>query len=380
MSSLIPGLEAYMEEDGMDVDISIQNGVEPTEEVAQDQAEVTEDAAEVAEVAAESEGEEAQVEMIFKNFDAIRNDLDYISKFGVDRTYLALRNYNGALNDTAGIRFPACEAFDAIGSVNSPETAAVIRGCENALQGVWDFIKRICRKIADFASRIWEAVQRVFGGLDRQVKRLRGLLKNRVMRDRDEITSPDASIMNPDEVAKILKNVSFSSGSWNIAGKALGGLRNLCRGLIGGDAGKVKNEVAGIKTQLEDAKRAASKELPMLESKSVDLTRYDVKKVEAMLGLVEDCSKSITAAKKMIDDNRALARELEKTANDLKAKAKTEEKANELNKAASDVANASQKMSTLVNSQISRYMKIANGGIKFCSLFINRCMKPAASK
>ena len=173
--SLIPGMESFMEDTSVEVDVEVGDGAEVVEE----QAEAVEEEATVAEETTEAEEESEQAEMIFAQYDRIATYLDHAKKYGVDRTFLSLLNSDGSLSEAIGYSLPACESFDVTGSPMSAESQAVIAGLENVFESIWNFIKKIARKIRDFFSGVWNAIVSRFGDIDKQIGRLRAAEKKR---------------------------------------------------------------------------------------------------------------------------------------------------------------------------------------------------------
>ena len=173
--SLIPGMESFMEDTSVEVDVEVGDGAEVVEE----QAEAVEEEATVAEETTEAEEEAEQAEMIFAQYDRIGTYLNHARKYGVDRTFLSLLNSDGSLSEAIGYSLPACESFDVTGSPMSAESQAVIAGLENVFQSIWNFIKKIARKIRDFFSGVWNAILSRFGDIDKQIGRLRAAEKKR---------------------------------------------------------------------------------------------------------------------------------------------------------------------------------------------------------
>lgn len=171
MSTLISGLEAFMEDTSVEVDVEVG----APEEVIEEQAEAVQEEAEVAEETTEAEAESEQAEMIFREFDRVEGYLNHVKKYGVDRTFLSLLNSDGSLSQAIGYQLPACESFDVTGSVHSAESQAVIAGLEGIIGEVWNFIKKICAKIRDFFVTIWNNLAARLGNVDDQIGKLKKL-------------------------------------------------------------------------------------------------------------------------------------------------------------------------------------------------------------
>jgi tetratricopeptide (TPR) repeat protein len=167
--SLIPGMEAFMEDTSVEVDVEVG----APEEVVEEVTEAEEVASEGAEEVAEAEADAEQAEMIFQQFDRVENYISHVKKYGVDRTFLSLLNSDGSLSQAIGYSLPACESFDVTGSPMSAESQAVIAGLESVFGEIWKFIKKIAAKVRDFFSKIWNWVMARVGDIDKNIGRLR---------------------------------------------------------------------------------------------------------------------------------------------------------------------------------------------------------------
>jgi hypothetical protein len=174
--SLIPGMESFMEDTSVEVDVEVG----APEEVVEEQEEVVETATEGAEEVAESEADAEQAEMIFHQFDRVETYLNHAKKYGVDRTFLSLLNADGSLSQAIGYNLPACESFDVTGSPMSAESQAVIAGLEGVMGDIWGFIKKIAAKVRDFFVKIWNWIMARFGDIDKNIGRLRKRLQDTV--------------------------------------------------------------------------------------------------------------------------------------------------------------------------------------------------------
>lgn len=198
---LIAGLAGFME----DTDVSVEVSVTEPEEIEQSE-EAVEAGAEIAEVSEEAESTDEQAEMILMHFAELEHRYNHVRQHGVDRTFMRLFNSKDELSRACGRSFPSCESFDATGSASSAESIACMEGLGDALSKVWEFIKSLCRKIASFFSRLFEAVRVRLGDLNKQIGRLRKLNQERTS-DVDGIADADKKVVSLPGFEKIQKAV-----------------------------------------------------------------------------------------------------------------------------------------------------------------------------
>ena len=193
MYGMIPGLERFdsILEDENNISVNINTaddgdvGDTPAADVSTDPADIgaetsdaVDSAANTVEAASEAETTVDQAEMVFNQFDEIRNWARVARDRGVDSTFLALVNYRNNLSDNLGIRLPSCESFDEVADPWSPTSRAVVAGLEGIGGKIVDFIKSVCKKIMDLVSRIIEWFKRTFSSVEKNAKRLQEALKS----------------------------------------------------------------------------------------------------------------------------------------------------------------------------------------------------------
>lgn len=214
-SALFGGLEAYMDETNVDVSVNT-DAAEQAEEVESTAAEATE----VESAAAEATEEDQAAQAVFRRFDEIANMLHVAKTQGVNSTFLALTNAKGELARGLSITLPSCESFDAVGSRNSAESRAVIAGLEGVLSDIWEWIKKVCRKVVDFVKRIFDAVITRCSSLESNIERLKKAIVEKKIRtgedlkDRkcDWIKNEEDIKKNADKVAEKHKEVMDAYG------------------------------------------------------------------------------------------------------------------------------------------------------------------------
>lgn len=177
--NLIPGFENFMEDTSVDVSVEVGDQEEVETAMTTEAEETAAEQAEVSEAVAEEEQDAAAAEMIFRRFDEIEHMKMVAEKYGVDRTFLALCNRNNVLANQFKITLPSCESFDTVGDPRSAESQACIEGLGKVLENVWEFIKKVCKKIKDFFVRLWDAIVTRLTGVDANIGRLRKAYEQR---------------------------------------------------------------------------------------------------------------------------------------------------------------------------------------------------------
>jgi hypothetical protein len=162
------------------------------EQPAPTEAEITEDAK--AEVAQAEEGGDIEVkdtevlaesQILSAQFDKLLAMQNHITKYGVDRTFLALFNRGNKLSRALGVDIPACESVDAVGYPTSALSVACLEAFGHKEKGVVakivDFIVALMHKIKNLAARFWTWLT---GLLDNQATKwlkLQRITKNRIV-------------------------------------------------------------------------------------------------------------------------------------------------------------------------------------------------------
>ena len=139
-------MEAYL-----DGDVKINNNVGATDTADTDDAVATADqsaeiASDVADANTEAKDSEIQAEMLVQ----MSKLYTHVKQFGIDRTFVALYNDHGALDQVCNIRFPSCESMPAEGSPSSKYSQAFIAAMEDEKIGLWTKIKNLILNIWDW--------------------------------------------------------------------------------------------------------------------------------------------------------------------------------------------------------------------------------------
>lgn len=317
---LVPGIASYMEEAGeTNVNIAVGGDVVPEEELENATAEhaevVSQENEEITEGVAEAEAEDVageEVEMQLRRFEVAR---DYIKQYGLDQKFQMLMNYDGLFNGVFRNRGIGAEAFQATGSRFSPEAEAAMEGIGDALKAVWEWIKKVCGKIATFFGRLWVAIRSRIGDINSQIGYLRKALKERTLDD-DKAKDNSTEVVSLEEIEKAFSgDLKTKMDACTTAMKTLHG----SVGEIISDA----NEVAMVRSAgttntgdarekevkaLEDAEKALKDAVAKIgdsgkvKAKNIDPEKYlnkaseyvsTVEKHKAMVDIVTDTAKKL---------------------------------------------------------------------------------------
>ena len=174
LNSLFYGMKAYL--DG-DAKINNNVGAADTDDAVAAADQSAEIASDVADANTEAKDSEIQAEMLVK----MRKLYTYVKQFGIDRTFVALYNDHGALDQVCNIRFPSCESMPAEGSPSSKYSQAFIAAMEDEKIGLWTKIKNlilniwdwIVEKAANLRSRIMKFGIAKIADLEKTVREIR---------------------------------------------------------------------------------------------------------------------------------------------------------------------------------------------------------------
>jgi ElaB/YqjD/DUF883 family membrane-anchored ribosome-binding protein len=112
---------------------------------------------------ARSEVDNAKISATTMQLDQLLNMYNHAKQYGIDRTFLSLYNSNNQLNNMIGVKFPSCESINTVGDVNSNMSRAFIVAMEDEKEGIftkiWEFIKKIIKKIVDFFKNVWTKIK-----------------------------------------------------------------------------------------------------------------------------------------------------------------------------------------------------------------------------
>lgn len=330
MENLIPGFENFMEDTSVEVSVDVGDQEEVETALTAESEETAAEQAEVTDAVAEEEQDAAAAEMIFRRFDEIAHMKMVAEKYGVDRTFLALCNRGNVLANQFRITLPSCESFDTVGDPRSAESQACIEGLGKVLESVWEFIKKVCRKIKDFFVRLWDAIVTRLTGVDANIGRLRKAYEQRQddekalkgsNKDKKQIITPAVLKKKTDEAKKLgieAKNVAdefknllqgnnfsaLGTQSSTISESQVDALKNKCDE-IAKKLDVIKLKESDKKGKLSDIKWSA---IPgMLDEAAKDKGDLDNQKatMDNIKHIAENCVKLAENAEKRDDKDAA---------------------------------------------------------------------------
>ena len=173
-NSFFAGLEAFMEDNPVEASASVV--VQPEENI-EEASEADAVATEQADTSIEIQEETAKAEMVFSKFTELDRMIAHVERYGVDRTFLSICNYNNMLANTINVNLPACESFDSVGSSTSAVSIAALEGLKETASKVWEFIKRMCLRMKDWIVRIVKMYDFRFNSVEKRAKALKKLCK-----------------------------------------------------------------------------------------------------------------------------------------------------------------------------------------------------------
>ena len=171
-NSFFAGLEAFMDENPVEATATVT--IQPEENI-EEVSEADAAATEQGETSAEIQEETAKAEMVFAKYGELDRMIAHVEKFGVDRTFLSLCNHNNMLSNTIGVKLPACESFDSVGSSTSSISIVALEGLKETASKVWEFIKRMCLRMKDWIVRIVKMYDFRFNSVEKRAKALQKL-------------------------------------------------------------------------------------------------------------------------------------------------------------------------------------------------------------
>ena len=202
LSLLFPGCEAL--DDDINVDINTTGTPADAAEAATEAEDL---ATEGADTQAEAEETSTAAEAFAHQFSELCALHKHISKYGVNRTLLALVNRNNIFGRALNLNLPATESFDSVGSPNS-STSIV---CLEALsEGLWqkfkDFISRIVKAIRNFGLKMTQWWREISGNYEARLQQFDEFFKrtNLELRDVDSLRDFKSWWVDPAEIHKLM--------------------------------------------------------------------------------------------------------------------------------------------------------------------------------
>lgn len=386
ITELFEGMESYMNDIDIDVSVGTDEAPAEPEEVVEATETSAEEQGEVEEADAEAETTENAAEEMFARFDEVDRMMNHVETYGVDRSFLSLMNYDNRLSRSFGITLPSCESFDAVGSPMSAESIACMEGLKEIASKIWEFIKKVCSKIASLVSRIFEAVRVRVGSLDGNIGRLRRLLEDRTDIDssdakkikvkiikqgegKDMATAVDQAfakaVEKVDDVVKNLKGISGIS--------VTGALhkQRATRLTAGDDDEKMKQF-----NKFWDAfdKKFAKNINKLLEGKETDVVNA-TSRAEAMLNEASNLKKIIDTNNSQYRQQKFAADEGVKLAEGMLKRDADDADAKGMKKEAQKNIKDLNKVNTRSSKMLSISLKYCGGLVKGASVLINRGTK-----
>ena len=359
---LIPGMEAFME----DTEVNVEVEIGAPEEVVEEQEETAEAAADIETTEEESEATDEQTEMILAQFAMLERQYNHVKQYGADRTFMRLFNSNGELERAFRLSLPSCESFDATGDRNSAESRAIVAGMEGALSTVWEFIKNLCRKIARFFGKLIDAVRLRFGNLHKAVGRLSEANKNR--KDSDDLEKAEGKTASVTDLQKLWTNslkgtVVPNNGIFDIKGAELQAYKKALEDAISKQTSDQKVDSKALDERLSKAKEELKK-LKQSVAEGIKMDAVSIKDVD-----INDITKYIGLAGEILA-------EVDKNEAELK-KAKTNAEVQE--KLAANAAARQSPDKTGVRNKATKLAKMMNFNTMCATAYINACTKLASA-
>ena len=200
LSLLFPGCEAL--DDDINVDINTTGTPADAAEAATEAEDL---ATEGADTQAEAEETSTAAEAFAHQFSELCALHKHISRYGVDRTMLALCNRNNILGRALNLRLPATESFDNVGS---PYSATSVACLEALSEGLWqkfkDFIARIVKAIRNFGLKMTQWWRDLSGNYETRLQQFDEFFKaSRVFKKKEDLDGYKGFYMSKSEINDI---------------------------------------------------------------------------------------------------------------------------------------------------------------------------------
>jgi hypothetical protein len=212
LNSFIPGLESFMEETEVSVNVSV-SPEEQADAVVDQQTEVAEAeeaATETAEAEAGMDKAAAGAEMVFNKALEIDRMIAHVQRYGVDRSFLSLCNHDGILNRAFNLQLPSCESFDVVGNPNSIVSQEALEGLKNAAKAAGDWIKKMWDNFINWFTKLIgtfsKTAENVKDKLDDLQKAYDAKVKDGCALD---MTDDPAKIIDVNKITKLQANASL---------------------------------------------------------------------------------------------------------------------------------------------------------------------------
>lgn len=260
-NAVFAGCESFMEGD---VEINNDVTVPASDGEALEAETVAEDVgAEGGEIAGEAETNDVKAEAANMVFDQVLNMYKHVKNNGIDRTFLALYNGQGQLNNMIGYRFPSCESMDSVGSPRSSASRAFIAAMESdgIFTKIWNWIKEQWAKLVNFFRKVMDWFREACGNLDLRVGKLLKYFNNSTDKKPEDVKDKSVKYFansELDQYKKAIDTVNKELGSLGQnryiievteTGKGINGIVSMCSGALTSISDSMKELSGALKTR-----------------------------------------------------------------------------------------------------------------------------------
>ena len=307
---LFQGMEAYLDDD-----VEINNNVTTPEDdavAAADQS--AEIASDVADANSEAKDSEIQAQMLVQ----MSKLYTHVKQFGIDRTFVALYNDHGALDQVCNIRFPSCESMPAEGSPSSKYSQAFIAAMEDEKIGLWT-------KIKNFILGIWDWIVEKAVNLKNRLTKFCMLkiadIEATASKIQKEYTATHPIDVSRMRTCQILSNTELLESinevcdglteSTNAADKAAGAVYNLAKNAFNNNNQSISENdqnIKNCKADLSEKYKQLADEIDRVNAATGNGTKTELKdkisemNLDTLLQNAINFGKSIKTAMKDTDD------------------------------------------------------------------------------
>lgn len=175
LKATMEGFNARME-DGEDSNTSVS--IDQQIEIEAGAAEEAETVAETSEEINEADDVADEAEELMAQFAIVDHMDSVVSVTGWSRPVAMAFNSHNEIEDNFNVYgLPAMENLEMIASPMDSTSVMVLEGFKETMKDFWEWIKKICRKIADAVVNLAERVTAMFMGIDRVSRRLANAIK-----------------------------------------------------------------------------------------------------------------------------------------------------------------------------------------------------------
>lgn len=138
--------------------MSFMSDENPSEDVQEATSEAEEAASEIADENTDAIQEDAQIEMIFREFDQLDRIQMHIQKYGLSKD---LAIFHADIFERLGA-IPSVESLDTVGVPQSATSIAAQESVGDAVRSIWNFLIRIIKKILEWIVRFFKWIASFF--------------------------------------------------------------------------------------------------------------------------------------------------------------------------------------------------------------------------